>query len=94
MGKRLLPIEEHKTEKAIIVGIQNQGHDLNEVNYDLDELAMLLSTLQVECCGRIVQRIQKFSASHLLGAGKISELCNLVKEHDANPGRIRVPPLL
>jgi GTP-binding protein HflX len=61
---------------AIVVGIQltNDGQQVGE---DLDELESLLETLGIRSEGRVIQKRQKLSASHLIGSGKAEEIRDL-----------------
>ncbi len=82
MERTILIDKETKKSPAIIVGIQLNGSD-EPVIQDLDELESLLATLGIPSNGRVIQKRQKLSASHLIGTGKVEEIRDLAKEKGA-----------
>ena len=44
-----------KKPLAVIVGIKENSHDVQKVYDSLDELGLLLKTLGVDVCGRVIQ---------------------------------------
>lgn len=67
-------------ESAIIVGVELQSDDHNQVEEDLEELESLLTTLGIATNGRVIQKRNKLSPSHLLGIGKVEEIKILARE--------------
>ncbi|MBQ0138912.1 MAG: GTPase HflX [Kurthia sp.] len=69
-------------ERAIIVGV-NLKKDTH-FEYSMEELANLAEALNVEVAGKITQNLERVTASHYVGTGKIEEIKALFEELDAN----------
>lgn len=69
-------------EKAILVGV-NLRHDPH-FEYSMEELANLAEALNVEVVGVITQNLERVTASHYVGTGKIDEVRSLYEAMDAN----------
>ena len=83
MTNSLAAVPELEREKAIIVGVALDQGASDRLQYDLDELELLLDTLGVRCVGRVVQRRNRFDARCLLGVGKAEEIGKMVGESGA-----------
>ena len=84
MTNQISLVPELEREKAIIVGVTLDQEGSDRLKYDLDELELLLDTLQINCAGRVVQRRNRFDARCLLGSGKTEEIGRLVAETGAH----------
>ncbi|MBX9723043.1 MAG: GTPase HflX [Candidatus Obscuribacterales bacterium] len=71
-------------ERAILVGLIQEGTDAWEIEDDLDELSQLTRTAGAQVCGRLVQSRSKSDPRYFLGAGKVQELALLVQELGAS----------
>lgn len=68
---------------AIVVGLQ-KTQDSQDLMEGLYELSCLLKTLGIDTAATLVQKQrQRLSPSHLLGTGKVEEICRLVDEKKA-----------
>jgi GTP-binding protein HflX len=68
---------------AIVVGVCLATDARDKIEYDLNELQSLLSTLSIQVVGRIVQRRQKLTAKSLVGWGKVDEIAELAQKTGA-----------
>jgi len=68
---------------AIIVGVLLPGEDMDKLEEELNELESLLTTLNISCPRRIIQRRQKLSSRCLLGTGKVEEIRELAEAFEA-----------
>jgi GTPase len=80
----LSSIDQPVGRKAIVVGVFLSTDDLQMGEDDLDELQSLLSTLGVQCVGRVVQKRQRLVAKSLIGAGKADEIALMAVEKEAD----------
>jgi len=62
-------------ERAILVGVATDN--------DLDELEALCETCNILTVGRITQNIKEPDVTYYIGSGKVEEVYELVKQHDA-----------
>jgi GTP-binding protein HflX len=94
----LYETQQPKVERAILVGIAKPGEMRWEVTDSLVELALLADTAGAEVIDRVVQSVDRLSASTYLGKGKVRELQDLVEEKgshlvifddDLSPNQIR-----
>jgi GTPase len=69
----------NKQETAILVGIISSGHDENEVNEYLDELAFLTDTAGALAVKRFVQKLDIPNPRTFVGSGKIEEISAYVE---------------
>ena len=69
-----------KIEKAVLVGIQQQG----EGSESLQELQDLVRTVGAEVQKVFVQRIRKINPSTYIGKGKVDEILQYIKENDVD----------
>ena len=67
-----------RVEAAVIVGVQLPGRTAAEVDASLDELEALLNTAGAEVVERVVQRLDSPQSGTYIGAGKVTELRELV----------------
>jgi GTP-binding protein HflX len=74
--------QEREYEKAILVGVINQGQDQEKVDEYLDELEFLTYTAGGEVVGRFTQKISTINPKTLIGSGKIEEIKEYVKAND------------
>lgn len=78
-----LPIAEGE-ERAILVGLIQDGQDAWQVEDDLDELAQLAKTAGARICNRLTQARLQPDPRFFLGSGKVQELALMVQEYGAN----------
>ncbi|QXC62499.1 GTPase HflX [Aquihabitans sp. G128] len=71
-------------EKIIIVGVTLGGGDVDQTEFDLDELALLVDTAGADVVGRIVQRRSAPDPATYLGKGKAEELKDLAHALDCD----------
>ncbi len=68
------PTENLAPEKAILVSVVLDDHDLMDTDSSLDELEALLETAGGVCVGRLIQSRQKPEHATYIGSGKLEEL--------------------
>ena len=61
-------------EKIVLVGVQFPGVTEDELDYQLDELALLVDTAGADVVARVVQRRDSPDPATFLGSGKVQEL--------------------
>jgi GTP-binding protein HflX len=61
-------------EKIVLVGVQFPGVSEDELDYQLDELALLVDTAGADVVARVVQRRDSPDPATFLGSGKVQEL--------------------
>jgi GTP-binding protein HflX len=71
-------------ERIILVGVIPDGSTLEEVEANLDELALLVDTAGADVVARVVQRRDHPDPATYLGRGKVQELAELSVVHDAD----------
>ncbi len=71
-------------EKAVLVGVilRKTGRDIIEEN--LEELAFLALTAGAKVIGKFIQRLDHPNGKTFIGAGKVQEIRDFVKEHEAD----------
>lgn len=68
-------------DQAILVGVGvNQIFSVE----DLDELALLCQTCNIETVGRVIQNRKDVDVTYYIGKGKVEEIKNLIAEKHAN----------
>ncbi|MFZ5631246.1 MAG: GTPase HflX [Bacillota bacterium] len=72
------------TEKAVLVGIELPGDDINAVEESMNELARLADTAGAGVVGRLVQKKSRPDVSTFLGRGKALEAARLCEETGAD----------
>lgn len=77
-------IERSVREKIVIVGVTLDGHDDEETETSLDELALLIDTAGADVAGRLVQRRDTPDHTWYVGKGKAEELRDLCLAVDAD----------
>lgn len=78
-----LPIAEGE-ERAVLVGLIQEGQDAWQIEDELDELAQLARTAGAKVCGRLTQARLQPDPRLFLGSGKVQELALLVQELGSN----------
>lgn len=73
-------VEEGKTERALLVGVDLPNVNRWEVDDSLEELAELATTAGAEVVGRVVQKRTTPDSSYYIGLGKIQELSLICQE--------------
>lgn len=74
MTKPLVSTRE-KEERVILVGVERKSTPQGwTISSSLDELSQLAKTADAVVVGKMVQRLEKPSATHYLGKGKLEEL--------------------
>lgn len=71
-------------ERAILVGVATLKVSAHVLKEHLDELARLAETAGAVVVDRLVQRRSQLDPSTLVGEGKVREIGELVKAHDAD----------
>ena len=71
-------------EKIVIVGVTLAGGDVEQTEFDLDELALLVDTAGADVVGRVVQRRVAPDPATYLGKGKAEELRELSRAVDCD----------
>jgi GTP-binding protein HflX len=61
-------------EKIVLVGVQFPGTSAEELEHELDELALLVDTAGADVVARVVQRRDAPDPATFLGSGKVNEL--------------------
>ena len=61
-------------EKIVLVGVQFPGVTAEELDHQLDELALLVDTAGADVVARVVQRREAPDPATFLGSGKVNEL--------------------
>jgi GTP-binding protein HflX len=70
-----------KQETAILIGIVYPGHDENEVNEFLEELAFLAETAGADPVKRFIQKLDAPNPKTFVGSGKIEEIASFIEEN-------------
>lgn len=71
-------------EKIVLVGVLFPGVSIEELDRDLDELALLVDTAGADVKARVVQRRDRPDPATFLGSGKVEELKELCLAVDAD----------
>lgn len=71
-------------ERIVLVGVVLPGSDLETVEANLDELALLVDTAGADVVGRTVQRRTSPDPATFIGRGKAHELAELAEAEDAD----------
>jgi GTP-binding protein HflX len=91
-------IERTFREKIVLVGVQFPGVTTEELDRQLDELALLVDTAGADVVARVVQRRDAPDPATFLGSGKVDELREIclavdsdtvVFEHNLSPAQQR-----
>ena len=77
-------IERSKRERIVLVGVALPGHTDDEVDFSLDELALLIDTAGADEAGRLTQRRDAPDHTWFIGKGKVDELRELCLAVDAD----------
>ena len=77
-------IERAVRERIVLVGVVLSGHDPDDVEAGLDELALLVDTAGADVLARMVQRRDAPDPATYLGKGKVAELHELCLAVDAD----------
>ncbi len=77
-------IHEPPVERAILVGLQVDGHDRWRVEDSLAELKELASSAGADVVASVMQKRDAPSAPTYIGRGKADELNKLCRQHQAN----------
>ncbi|MHB8380564.1 MAG: GTPase HflX [Acidimicrobiales bacterium] len=85
-------------EKIVLVGVQFPGVSAEDLDHQLDELALLVDTAGADIVARVVQRRDSPDPATFLGSGKVQELREIclaldadtvVFEHNLSPAQQR-----
>jgi GTP-binding protein HflX len=91
-------IERTFRERIVLVGVLFPGNSADDLERDLDELALLVDTAGADVVARIVQRRDAPDPATFLGSGKVKELHEIclaldsdtvVFDHDLSPAQHR-----
>jgi GTPase len=83
----LLPgalIERAFRERIVLVGVVFPGRTTEEVDEELDELALLVDSAGADAVGRVVQRRDAPDPATFVGRGKAQEIADLSRSLDAD----------
>jgi GTP-binding protein HflX len=69
----------HVTEKAILVGLEQQGVNHWDLEDSLDELKQLAATAGAQVIDTIIQKLEKPTAPYYIGKGKAEEIARKCK---------------
>lgn len=69
--------------KAILVGVST-NYDVYDLDYSLDELENLANALDIECCTKITQKLDKPNPKTYVGKGKLAEIKLALIAYDAD----------
>lgn len=69
-------------EKVVLVGVINQQQNEREIQEYLDELAFLVETAGGQPVRRFLQKTETPNPKTFVGAGKLQEIIDFVKEND------------
>ncbi len=61
-------------ERIVLVGVLFPGHSADELDRELDELALLVDTAGADVVARVIQRRDRPDPATFLGSGKVDEL--------------------
>ncbi len=71
-------------ERIVLVGVVSPGIDAEEVEANLDELALLVDTAGADVAARTVQRRSRPDPATFVGRGKAHQLAELAEQVDAD----------
>ncbi len=71
-------------ERIVLVGVALTGTDLEDVEANLDELALLVDTAGADVVGRTIQRRARPDPATFVGRGKAHEIAELAEQVDAD----------
>jgi GTP-binding protein HflX len=71
-------------QRAIVVGVFKKAAGASHDDDLLDEIVSLCRTAGARVVGRVVQYVDRYNASTIIGSGKVAELASLIKERDAD----------
>ncbi|MGH9089142.1 MAG: GTPase HflX, partial [Acidimicrobiales bacterium] len=71
-------------ERIVLVGVVFPGNDVETVEANLDELALLVDTAGADVVARITQRRDRPDPATFVGRGKVAELAALSETADAD----------
>lgn len=77
-------IERSFREKILLVGVVLSGSSIEEVEDELDELALLIDTAGAEVVGRVLQRRDRPDPATFVGSGKAEEIHELSEVLDVD----------
>lgn len=73
-----------KEERAVLVGVVQQGQTEHQVKEYLDELAFLAETAGAAAAKRFVQKLPHPDSRTFIGKGKLEEIKNYVRDRDVD----------
>lgn len=71
-------------QRAIVVGVFKKTAVASPDDDLLDEIVSLCRTAGARVVGRVVQYVDRYNASTMIGSGKVEEVASLVKEKNAD----------
>ncbi|HVX17233.1 MAG TPA: GTPase HflX [Acidimicrobiales bacterium] len=77
-------IERSFRERIVLVGVATDGRSPDDVDAELDELALLVDTAGADPVGRVVQRRDRPDPATYLGKGKVAELKAVAEATDCD----------
>ncbi|HEX9454340.1 MAG TPA: GTPase HflX [Candidatus Binatia bacterium] len=76
---------QHPKEKALLIGIELPSRDHQvPLEYSLQELERLAKTAGATVLAKHTQQVRQVTPATLIGRGKVAEIHDSIKEHDAN----------
>lgn len=71
-------------EQVVLVGLINQDQNEIKANEYIDELEFLARTAGADVIGKFFQRLEVPNVATFVGTGKLDEISNYIKEHEAD----------
>ena len=71
-------------QRAVAVGVYQKAEEVRPDIDLLDEIVSLCRTAGARVVGRIIQHVDRFSATTMIGSGKVEELARLAEDTSAN----------
>ena len=71
-------------ERAVLIGIQEQGADALEIKEHLNELEELVENMNIGVVDKIIVPLRKIQPHYYIGSGKAGEILERVKELDGD----------
>jgi GTP-binding protein HflX len=82
--RRYLDVQAHVEGKAVLAMLKTNVHDHTVYKVKLDELRILVKTLDIEVKRDFVQTRHRPFSKFYIGTGKVKEITKYVRRHDIN----------
>lgn len=74
-------IKSSKDEKAILIGLKIQNTPIEQINYSMEELKMLVATAGAVITDSMILKIEKINPAFIIGSGNVERLKEIIKEN-------------